>query len=61
MYLNVHSHYSLRYGTMSIAKLIKEAADRGITQLVLTDLNNSTGVMEFMRECNAAGINLSAD
>ncbi|MEQ7801383.1 DNA polymerase III subunit alpha [Pedobacter sp. ASV1-7] len=51
MYLNVHSQYSLRYGTMSIENLIEEASARGITQMVITDINNSTGVMEFMREC----------
>jgi DNA-directed DNA polymerase III PolC len=56
MYLNVHSHYSLRYGTMSIPKLVEEALARGITQMVLTDINNSTGIMEFMRECDAQGI-----
>ncbi|MBB6498710.1 DNA polymerase III subunit alpha [Pedobacter cryoconitis] len=56
MYLNVHSHYSLRYGTLSIPKLIEEAMMQGITQMVLTDLNNSTGVMEFWRECNSKGI-----
>jgi len=51
MYLNVHSQYSLRYGTMSIKTLVEEAQARGITQMVMTDINNSTGVMEFMREC----------
>jgi DNA-directed DNA polymerase III PolC len=51
MYLNVHSQYSLRYGTMSIRTLVAEAQARGITQMVITDINNSTGVMEFMREC----------
>lgn len=51
MYLNVHSQYSLRYGTMSIRTLVDEAQARGITQMVITDINNSTGVMEFMREC----------
>ena len=56
MYLNVHSQYSLRYGTMSIEKLIKEATFGGITQMVLTDINNSTGIMEFMRACNKSGI-----
>lgn len=56
MYLNVHSQYSLRYGTMSVKKLVAEAASRGITQMALTDINNSTGVMEFMRECDAEGI-----
>lgn len=56
MYLNVHSQYSLRYGTMSIPNLVEEAAARGITQMVLTDINNSTGIMEFMRECDEHGI-----
>jgi DNA polymerase-3 subunit alpha len=37
---------------MSIPTLVEEAAARGITQMVLTDINNSTGVMEFMRECD---------
>lgn len=56
MYLNVHSQYSLRYGTLAIPKLVEEAISRGITQMVLTDINNSTGVMEFIRECDKNGI-----
>ncbi|MES2828133.1 MAG: DNA polymerase III subunit alpha [Bacteroidota bacterium] len=56
MYLNVHSQYSLRYGTMCIKTLVNEAKARGITQMVITDINNSTGVMEFMRECRKANI-----
>ena len=56
MYINVHSQYSLRYGTMSIEKIVSEAIGFGITQLVLTDINNSTGVMEFFRECSEKGV-----
>lgn len=56
MYLNVHSQYSLRYGTMSIPRLVEEAIASGVTQMVLTDINNSTGIMEFMRECDEKGI-----
>jgi DNA-directed DNA polymerase III PolC len=56
MYLNVHSQDSLRYGTMSIPELLEEAAACGITQMAITDINNSTGVMEFMRECDKKGI-----
>lgn len=56
MYLNVHSHYSLRYGTMSVSKLVEEAVTRGITQMVLTDINNSTGIIEFMRQCDEKGV-----
>ncbi len=55
MYLNVHSWYSLRYGTMPIDKLIEEAQARGITRMALTDINNSTGVMEFIRKCRKLG------
>ena len=51
MFLNVHSQYSLRYGTMNIETLIKEARSKNIHQLVLTDINNSTGCMEFIRLC----------
>lgn len=56
MFLNVHSSYSLRYGTMSVEQLVKEAVALGIEQMAITDINNSTGVMEFMRECRAHGI-----
>jgi error-prone DNA polymerase len=56
MYLNVHSQYSLRYGTMSIPTLVGEAQSRGINQMVLTDINNSTGIMEFMRTCREKDI-----
>lgn len=51
MFLNVHSQYSLRYGTMDIQTLIKEARAKNIHQMVLTDINNSTGCMEFIRLC----------
>ncbi|RYU90958.1 DNA polymerase III subunit alpha [Mucilaginibacter terrigena] len=56
MYLNVHSQYSLRYGTMSIETLVDEAIARGVTQMALTDINNSTGIMEFMRQCDKKGL-----
>ncbi|MEJ7558399.1 MAG: DNA polymerase III subunit alpha [Pedobacter sp.] len=56
MYLNVHSQYSLRYGTMSIETLVAEASSRGITQMALTDINNCTGMLEFMRECDKRNI-----
>jgi DNA-directed DNA polymerase III PolC len=51
MFLNVHSSYSLRYGTIDIKSIIKQARALNIHQLVLTDINNSTGAMEFIREC----------
>lgn len=56
MYFNVHSHYSLRYGTMPVEKLVRKALSCGVTQMAITDINNSTGVMEFMRECYKQGL-----
>lgn len=41
---------------MSIAKLVDEAMACGITQMALTDINNSSGIMEFMRACHSSGI-----
>lgn len=56
MYLNVHSQYSLRYGTLSIENLIEQAIAFGIEQMALTDINNSTGAIEFIRKCHEKGI-----
>lgn len=51
MYLNCHSYYSLRYGTMAVETLVKEASKLGIEALALTDINNSTGMMDFVKCC----------
>jgi DNA polymerase III alpha subunit len=56
MYINVHSQYSLRYVTMSIPALVEEAIACGVTLMVLTDINNSMGIMKFMRECDDKGL-----
>ena len=52
MYLNCHSYYSLRYGTITIEELVAEAKKNGIQALVLTDINNTMGMMDFIKECN---------
>ena len=51
MYLNNHSYYSLRYGTMSIESLVNEAIKNNIQTLALTDINNSMGIMDFVKLC----------
>ncbi|WP_316758452.1 DNA polymerase III subunit alpha [Pedobacter aquatilis] len=61
MFLNVHSSYSLKYGTMNIASIIAQARALNIHQLVLTDINNSTGAIEFIRECIKQSIFKEAD
>jgi DNA polymerase-3 subunit alpha/error-prone DNA polymerase len=56
MYLNCHSYFSLRYGTLPIDDLVEEALKTGVTALALTDINNSTGVPDFVKACRKAGI-----
>ena len=52
MYLNCHTYYSLRYGMMSVEQLVQKALDAGTETIVLTDINNSTGIPEFAGECS---------
>ncbi|WP_130857922.1 DNA polymerase III subunit alpha [Olivibacter jilunii] len=56
MFLNVHSYYSLRYGTMSLEDIVETSVKLGITEMVLTDINNSSGCMAFIRLCRKSGI-----
>ncbi|MCF8378326.1 MAG: DNA polymerase III subunit alpha [Bacteroidales bacterium] len=51
MYLNAHSYYSLRYGTLEIKRLIELAKEYNIKALALTDINNSTGMIDFVKTC----------
>ncbi len=56
MYLNCHSYYSLRYGTLSPEQLVQAAQKRGVTALALTDINNTSCAVEFIKCCERAGI-----
>lgn len=60
MYLNCHTYYSLRYGTLPVGRLSELAAAVGVQRLVLTDINNTTGVPDFVRECRSRGITPAA-
>jgi len=51
LYLNAHSYYSLRYGTYSIDALVEEAVKRDVPTLALTDINNSSGIIDFVKSC----------
>ena len=56
MYLNVHSTYSLRYGTIAIDELIATFSKLGIESLVITDINTTMGVPEFTKAAQNVGI-----
>ena len=49
MYLNCHSQYSLKYGTISPEQLLEQAAALEIKSLALTDINNTSACLNFIR------------
>ena len=51
MFLNSHTYHSLRYGTLSVEELLKQAVDSGVNSLVLTDINTVTAIYDFKKEC----------
>ncbi len=51
MYLNCHTYYSLKYGTLSPQQLAEEAAKRSIKTLVLSDINNTSCAYDFIKAC----------
>ncbi|MBI9060828.1 MAG: DNA polymerase III subunit alpha [Marinilabiliaceae bacterium] len=51
MYLNCHTYFSLRYGTLSPEELAQQAASHHIDTLVITDINNSTSIFDFVKAC----------
>ncbi|MBU2997959.1 DNA polymerase III subunit alpha [Cellulophaga baltica] len=56
MYLNCHSYYSLRFGTFSEVELLKMGQINGVNTLALTDINNTSACMNFVRKAKQYGI-----
>ena len=56
MYLNTHSYFSLRYGTLSPEQLAEQALAHGIEQMVLTDINNTSVSYTYYKACEKVGI-----
>ena len=56
MYLNCHTYHSLRYGTLSVERLVACAKRNGVDRLCLTDINASAGVYDFAKACRKEGI-----
>ena len=51
MYLNCKTYFSFRYGTYGTEELVKKAADIGIAQLALTNINNTCDAWDFVDYC----------
>src|SRR5688572_21500420 len=52
MYLNCHTGFSFKYGTLPIEGLFSEAKRCGVHKLVLTEINNTASYMEMLRICS---------
>jgi DNA polymerase-3 subunit alpha len=49
MYLNCHTYYSLRYGTIKPEHLLAIASENGVQTLALTDINNTSACLDIVR------------
>ncbi|MBA2422754.1 MAG: DNA polymerase III subunit alpha, partial [Chitinophagales bacterium] len=49
MHLNCHTYFSFKFGTMSPEALLKEAGAKGVGKFVLTDINNTSAVLDLVR------------
>ncbi len=49
MYLNTHTYYSLRYGTISPKSLLEQASEFGISSFALTEINSTSAHLEILR------------
>ncbi|TDU43260.1 DNA polymerase III alpha subunit [Gelidibacter sediminis] len=49
MYLNCHTYYSLRYGTIKPEQLLAIASENGLQTLALTDINSTSACLDFAR------------
>ncbi len=59
MYLNTHSYYSLRYGTLSPKMLLSLAQQNGVEHLAITDINNTSACLTLLREAKQTDIKIS--
>ncbi|MBV6644593.1 MAG: DNA polymerase III subunit alpha, partial [Cyclobacteriaceae bacterium] len=51
LYINCHTYFSFKYGTLSVKDLFEEARKNHIHKLILTDINNTSGYIELLRIC----------
>ncbi len=56
MYINCHTYYSFKYGTLSIDELLSEGQKNGLESLVLTDINNTSACLDFIKKASQYSI-----
>ncbi len=55
-----HSYYSLRHGVLSTERLLAAAKAKQVHSFVLTDVNNTSGIFELLRDAEKSGIDIRA-
>jgi DNA-directed DNA polymerase III PolC len=60
MYLNCHTFYSLKYGTISIDEWIHLAKTHGLQRICITDINNSTAILELLKLAQPINLDIIA-
>lgn len=56
MFLNTHTYYSLRYGTIAPERLVLLAKEQGVEVMAFTDINSTSCSLELLRLSNKAGV-----
>ena len=56
MYLNTHTYYSLRYGTIAPEALLQLALKSNVSAFALTDINSTSAHIDFVRFAKKYGI-----
>ncbi len=49
MYLNCHTYFSLRYGTIKPKELLTQLSEAGVKKFVLTDINTTSACLDTIR------------
>lgn len=56
MLLNCHTYYSFGYGTLSVKELLREVWNKGYRAFVLSDINNTSAILDTLRLCQGKPI-----
>lgn len=56
MYLNSHTYYSFKYGTINTKDLLAELQKAGVKRFALTDINSTAAALNFVRLAPKYGI-----
>ncbi|CAM1367579.1 DNA-directed DNA polymerase [Tenacibaculum litopenaei] len=56
MFLNSHTYYSLRYGTIAPKRLVALAKSQGLDRVLVTDINSTTACMDVLRLARKEGL-----